>query len=191
MAPNRRRREREARESRQRVEEQLTIYARLARRSWLKRTIQLTGDAEALIEYDAFLAAWGRPVASVRVNGAEVASIDKARYEPQDDSWISPAEGLGEHSLSFTLPTRFGPVVGVVRGHVDSSGLLIQLSSLTLFVGGVRLYAEEAGRLWVKAQSDLPVTAAAPAAEPRTLPRPAEPQVPTADSPRSQSEPQE
>ena len=173
MAPNpRRRREKAFGKHAQSSDPELAVYTRLVRRGWLKRTIQVTGDAEALIEYDGHAVGWGYDIAVVRVNGEEVA---KSICE-SDSVLVAPT--VSGHKLWFTLPTCHGPVSASASAEISSGGILARLVYLRLSIGGVLLYQEGGGRVLVRPQPTVPIPAAAPTPDVDTLPQPTDPPDP-------------
>lgn len=149
----------------------LAVYATLVRRSWLRRTIQLSGAADALIEYDARSAGWGHnPQAIVRLGGVEVAWASKFNHAETERIALP----LGRHQLGFMLPTRRGPVAASVTGEITGdNGLLIQLKYLQLTVDNVRLYQEGSGQLLIALPPNNPIPAGGPGAETLGHPIPA------------------
>src|SRR5262245_10688960 len=101
--------------------------AALVRRSWLRRVIQITGCGHHTVEFDALQIGIGRDVeATVRVNGAPV---------PTTVQRTSPLVGFWqEHAHSLSIPDATGRVSVFINARVDRTGLLVQLTQLTLFV---------------------------------------------------------
>ena len=161
---------------------ELTVYTRLVRRGWLKRTIQITGDAEAMIEYAA---SWIHTTAVVRVNGVEVARVTSGVFPPR------------RHHLLFTLPTCHGPASASISAELLAGDFLARLVYLSLTIGGVLRYREGEGRVLIRPQPSTPIPASAPTPDADSLPRPTDPPDPDAETlPRvvdalSEQEPEE
>jgi hypothetical protein len=129
--------------------------------------IRLSGDVSAYVEYDARYAATGQD-GTVRMNGSD---LECRRMG------VLGASGRG--TLTFTLPSRRGPVEAEIKADLVSRGLvsrgLYHLASFRLRVDGVTVYAEVDGFIRTLAQqSALPIPADRRGTDERSLPRPAE-----------------
>ena len=155
------------------------IYARLVHRGWLRRTIQLSGDSESLIEYDARPAGtWGRPQATVSVDRVVAATLVK-RF-PSTDPETEWAYGeLGRHHLEFAIPTRLGAMPAHLHAEVDRSGVLVHLVSLRLVIGDSTLYDEGPDRLVITSPPSLPLAATGTSTGDRPLPASSPPESAT------------
>lgn len=190
MAPNpRRRREKEARRRAAPPDPKVAVYARLLHRSSLKRTIQISGDTDALIEYDAGAGGgWDSlAVAVVRVNGTEAVRFTKGIQEVPDGEYGTShrAVPLGVHRLSFSVPTRHGPVSASVSAEISNSGGFLprdQIAYLRLTIAGVWLYQEWGGEPVTIPPPSMPIPAAAPTPDADALPRPTDPPDPDAST---------
>lgn len=146
----------------------VVVYATLLHRSWLRRTIHVSGDANVLIEYDARPAGWPTPQAVVRLGGVEVARISKVPPAARMAD-VLPVVPLGFHSLAFTVPTRYGPVSASIHAEI-AEGLVARLICLRLTIADMRPYQEGGGQLLLADPPNLPLPAADPNGDSSMLP---------------------
>ncbi|MGV3720593.1 MAG: hypothetical protein ACO1SX_06745 [Actinomycetota bacterium] len=133
-----------------------TLYSQVLRRGWLQRTIRLSGEVEAIIEYNAAALGIGSSIAAkVRVNGQEVVASQRGSV------W-------GRHRL--LLPAiQYGltPILEIEFTKLQ----LAQLQFFRLTVGSEVLYEENRGTVVrLLEPPPLPIPALTPPPDPADLP---------------------
>jgi hypothetical protein len=148
------------------------LTGRLVRKSWLRRTIHISGTTDRLLEYDARAFGIGGDSDSTQRMG-EI-RIDGARMEcgyRQADVYSRWGRHLYEEIIELQLPGLREPLPVEVRAVIHPD-LVFQLGSLSVTVNGALVYQEEGGAVMLGAGSDLPIPSGHPRDEPGSLPIP-------------------
>lgn len=159
------------------------VYAVLTRRAWLQRTFRLSGDVEALVDYDGRGVGvsgefgWGE---RIRVDGRRVrpgvAVIGGRPLETMprmaDPEALRPTTRREPVWEPHRLVVQLGRGRGRIEIEVRFTRLgIVQLGNFRLTLGSEVLYEETDGRLLsIRLPPPLPVPAHAPSPDPETLP---------------------
>lgn len=132
-----------------------TVYSQLIRRGWLQRTIRLSGEVDALIEYDAVSFGIGGAEPRVLLDGAEVVVSRRGPLWTRH-RLLLPALRHGQVPVLEIDFTKFG---------------LVQLRSFRLSLNADVLYEEEHGTVVrLLEPPPLPIPSRTPPPDPNSLP---------------------
>jgi len=159
------------------------LYARVVRRGWLQRTLQVSGDVQVLIEYDARRVGLYGDVEDaevVRVDGLMVDAMP-SRIVRRSDPWNeTPTLGQSrpwrrfeiweEHRI--TIPLATVGETATLEVELTNRGVA-SLRYLKLSIGFYVVYEEQGGQaITLRPPPTLPVPADPPSPDLRTLPIP-------------------